>query len=140
MSAPPYEFVDHTGDIRFVARGATMAEMFQNAAMALYASIAAPEGVRPSEERAIEARADDRELLLVYWLSECQKAFDLDRLLLCKFRIDEITDTHVKGIARGEAYDPARHEFRSEIKAVTFCGLYVKETPDGWEAAVVCDV
>lgn len=140
MSSAPYEFVDHTGDIRFVARAATMAGLFENAAKALYASIAASEGVRPLEERPVEARADDRELLLVYWLSECQKAFDLDRLLLCEFRVDEISDTHVRGVARGEPYDPARHEFRSEIKAVTFCGLYVKETSDGWEAAVVCDV
>lgn len=136
----PYEFLDHTGDIRFLARGKTMAELFENAARALYASIATPEGVRAIEERTIESRADDRELLLAYWLSGCQKAFDLERLLLCEFHVQEISDTHVKGVARGEAYDPTRHEFKSEIKAVTLHELYVKETPDGWEAAVVCDV
>ena len=83
---------------------------------------------------------DDRELLLVYWLSECQKAFDLERLLLCEFHVEEISDTRVRGVARGEAFDPSRHEFKTEIKAVTFHGLYLRETPDGWEAAVVCDV
>lgn len=140
MSDAPYEFVDHTGDIRFVARGRTMAELFENAARALYAAIAGPEGVRALEERVIEVRADDRELLLVCWLSECQKAFDLERLLLSEFRVEEVSDTHVRGVARGEPFDPSRHEFRSEIKAVTFHGLYVKETPQGWEAAVVCDV
>ncbi len=136
----PYEFLDHTGDIRFVARGTTMAELFENAARALYAAIAEPAGVRPSVERALEASAEDRELLLVAWLAACQEAFDLDRVLLCEFRVDAVSDTHVRGVARGEAYDPGRHEFRTEIKAVTFHGLSVCETPSGWSATVVCDV
>ena len=137
---PAYEFVDHTGDIRFIARGATMAEMFQNAARALFAAMAEPEGVRPIDGRAIEASAEDRELLLVAWLAACQEAFDLDRVLLCEFRVEAISETSVRGLARGEPYDSARHEFRTEIKAVTFHELYVREGPDGWEAAVVCDV
>lgn len=136
----PYEFLDHTGDIRFVARGATMPELFENAASALYAAMAEPIGVRPSLERVLEASAEDREMLLVAWLAACQEAFDLDRVLLCEFRVGEISDTHVRGVARGESYDPARHEFRTEIKAVTFHGLSVCETPAGWSATVVCDV
>lgn len=139
-AGPPYEFLDHTGDIRFIARGATMAALFENAARALYAAIAEPDGVRPSVERAIEASAEDREMLLVAWLAACQEAFDLDRVLLCEFRVDAISDTRVRGVTRGEAYDPARHEFRTEIKAVTFHGLAVREVPGGWEADVVCDV
>ncbi len=136
----PYEFLDHTGDIRFVARGATMAELFENAARALYAAIAEPSGVHPTTERVVEASAEDREMLLVAWLAACQEAFDLDRVLLCEFGVEEISDTHVRGVARGETYDPARHEFRTEIKAVTYHGLSVSETPSGWSATVVCDV
>lgn len=132
--------MDHTGDIRFVARGATMAELFENAAKALYAAIAEPEGVRAVEERVVEATADDRELLLVEWLRACQAAFDLDRRLLCAFQVKEISDTRVRGVVRGEAFDPARHAFKTEIKAVTFHDLSVREGPGGWEASVVCDV
>lgn len=138
--ASPYEFLDHTGDIRFLARGRTIAELFENAARALYAAMADPAGVRPIVERRIEAQADDRELLLVHWLSACQARFDLERLLLSEFRVTEVSDTRVAGVVRGEPFDPARHEFHTEIKAVTFHDLHVRETADGWEATVVCDV
>jgi SHS2 domain-containing protein len=46
----------------------------------------------------------------------------------------------VTAIAHGEKIDPGRHEIKTEIKAVTYHGLYLRQTERGWEAQVIFDV
>lgn len=43
-------------------------------------------------------------------------------------------------LCRGERSDPARHEMDHEVKAITYHGLRVEHTPDGWEAEVIVDI
>jgi SHS2 domain-containing protein len=60
--------------------------------------------------------------------------------LFNEFAIDSISTTSVRATARGEKIDPARHVIQTEIKAVTYHGLYVREVENGWEAQVIFDV
>jgi len=46
----------------------------------------------------------------------------------------------VEAIARGEVLDPARHEIKTGIKAVTYHQLYVEESEGGWETQVIFDI
>jgi len=42
--------------------------------------------------------------------------------------------------AAGEPFAPERHRMKTEIKAVTYHGLEIRETPAGWRGRIVCDV
>ena len=42
--------------------------------------------------------------------------------------------------AAGEPFAPDRHRMKTEIKAVTYHGLEIRETPAGWRGRIVCDV
>jgi SHS2 domain-containing protein len=44
------------------------------------------------------------------------------------------------GKAWGEPLDRGRHELGHEIKAITYHGLKVEQTPDGWLAEVIVDI
>jgi SHS2 domain-containing protein len=80
---PPFEFVDDvTSDLSFVARGATLAEVFTAAAAALLAAtLEEPEMLRETELRRVELSEPDLELLLLAFLSELVYLRDAEGLL-----------------------------------------------------------
>jgi SHS2 domain-containing protein len=51
-----------------------------------------------------------------------------------------INATSLTAVAHGEKIDPQRHEINFEIKAITWHGLKVVQTPDGWMAEVIVDI
>ena len=45
-----------------------------------------------------------------------------------------------RGKAWGEPLDRDRHELSHEVKAITYHGLKVEQTPEGWLAEVIVDI
>jgi SHS2 domain-containing protein len=48
--------------------------------------------------------------------------------------------TSVRGSLTGEPYDPARHEIKVEIKAVTYHQLTIKQEGGQWVGRVIVDI
>ena len=46
----------------------------------------------------------------------------------------------LEGELIGERHDPGRHPHKLEIKAITYHGLQVTETAEGWRATVIFDI
>ena len=44
------------------------------------------------------------------------------------------------GHARGERLDPARHQQRADVKAVTLHKFRLEQTTEGWEAQIILDI
>jgi SHS2 domain-containing protein len=132
--------IDHTADVGYRLFAPTLAELFAVAGRALFDAITELDSIQLQLERKIEVEAGDVEALLVTWLSElnfrCLTEFDL----FCEFTIDAISTTAVRATVRGEKIDPARHVIQTEIKAVTYHELYVRQVENGWEAQVIFDV
>ena len=74
------------------------------------------------------------------WLSELNYLFFTQREIYKRFRIETITDDRIKARAFGEQIDLDRHEIYTEVKAVTYHQLYIKEIQNGWEAQVIFDL
>ncbi|MBW1678432.1 MAG: archease [Deltaproteobacteria bacterium] len=135
-----YEFIEHTADLGFKAYGASLEELFAHAAEAFFEAVVALEGVKERTERSIEVEADAPDDLMVTWLSELLYLFDTERLVFKSFQVKRIENNQLEANARGEILDPARHEIKSVIKAVTYHQLYVKERGGVWEAQVIFDI
>ena len=135
-----YEFIEHTADLGFKAYGETLERLFIHAAEAFFEAIVALESIKGKIERSIEVEADMLEDLMVSWLAEFLYLYDTERLVFNSFQIKCIDHSKLEAKARGEVLDPARHEIKTGIKAVTYHQLYVKETEGGWEAQVILDV
>ncbi|MFQ5637307.1 MAG: archease [bacterium] len=137
---PKFEYIDHTADVGIKIYGETLPELFANAAYGLFDIIANLETVRADKQRFVEVEADDREALLVNWLSELNYLFFTQREIYMEFGIKHISETNLSAIVKGEALDVGRHEIYTEVKAVTYHHLYIRGEKQGWEAQVIFDL
>jgi len=131
---------EHTADVGFVVTAANLAELFARAAWGLFDLLTDLETVRPRERSALSVTAEDRGALMVRWLSELNFLHQTEHRLLCRFEVDQASETRLTAQAWGERIDPARHTVRTEIKAVTFHGLSVEQADGVWTARILFDV
>ena len=137
----PYEFFDHTADIGVHIYGATLPELFSNAAQAMYEVLGKLEKTEARRQKSVELRADSLEDLLHDWLTELLYDFATQQVLYDRLDITEVTPQRVVAAVTGGVVDFARSEPREEIKGVTYHQLRVKQTKNGrWQATIIFDV
>jgi len=142
----PYEFLEDEAiaDIAFRAWGGSLEETFVSAADAtMNVMVEDLDSIRPSEERAFKLENDALDLLLFDLLQELIYYKDSEQLLLRTPEVEIKTqgDRYIlKATARGERLDPARHQTRVDVKAVTLHRFRLEKTERGWEAYVILDV
>ena len=139
MALPDYEVLGHTADVRLRARGETMERLFVNAARGMFHILAGDVKVRPIQRQAVEVDAPDREALLVAWLNELLFYSAAKRVVFGEFEIGELSDQKIRATACGEPIDELAAPLETELKAATYHGLSVIETPAGWVAEVLFD-
>ena len=135
-----YETFDHTADLGVRVFGQTCEEVFANAAYALFDLLTDLDHVRENLSYEFQVEAADREELLVHWLSELLSLSESRGYLFKKFSLSHLERTSLRAVARGEAFDPSRHKFKMEIKAVTYHQVELKEKDGKWEARVIFDI
>ena len=136
---PAFETTEHTADIGLVARGATLEELFVNAARGMFAIIAGAVEVPPVLRREIAVEAPDLETLLVAWLNELLFRFETERVLFGEFRVQELEERRLRGEAAGAPLEDVGAPLEMELKAATYHDLSIKRTPTGFEARVLFD-
>jgi SHS2 domain-containing protein len=120
--------------------GASPAEAFEQAALALTAVMSDPATVQPREAVSVTCDAPDMELLFVEWLDRVIYETATRRMFFSRFVV-RIEGLRLTGQAWGESIDPARHPLVVEIKAATLTSLRVAQGADGlWTAQCVVDV
>jgi SHS2 domain-containing protein len=134
-----WEHYAHDADIGVTGFGRTMAEAFQQAALALTAIVtAAP--VAPELEVPVTCRRADRELLLVDWLDAVIYEMATRKMVFGRFAV-EIDGDRLDGRMWGERVDVLRHEPACEPKGATLTALRVEQDAAGqWSAGCVVDV
>jgi SHS2 domain-containing protein len=135
-----YETFEHTADLGLRVKAADLPTLFAEAGRGLTSIIVANlEEVRPVRAVNIALPSAPLDELLFDWLAEILYAFESERLLLTEFKAS-IDNTGLKAVARGEPVDESRHRLEHEIKAITYHGLKVEQTPDGFLAEVIVDI
>jgi SHS2 domain-containing protein len=135
-----WEHFPHQSDIGVRGVGASPAEAFEQAALALTAVMSDPATVQPREAVSVTCDAPDMELLFVEWLDRVIYETATRRMFFSRFVV-RIEGLRLTGQAWGESIDPARHPLVVEIKAATLTSLRVAQGADGlWTAQCVVDV
>ncbi|MCX9026372.1 MAG: archease [Candidatus Methanoperedens sp.] len=143
ISEQKYEYLYHIADAKFRAYGSTMEEAYENAALAMFNVMINTSGLGASESKDIEVESPDIKGLLVEWLGELLYLFEVDGIIFSEFKIISIKKTKegfsLKGKASGEPIDLSRHNFDTQVKAVTFHDLQVESDKTGrfWVQVVV---
>lgn len=135
-----FRILEHTADIGFEAFGATREEVFANAACALLHLIVDLETIVPREEVTVQAAGADPASLLVNWLSEILYRHDAEGWLFRDLQVRSLESRSLAAVARGERFDPARHQMKLLVKAITYHQLVLEQTAQGWRAQVYVDI
>jgi len=128
---------EHTGDVGIELTAPSRLELFRRAVIAMAHLMVGGE-VRPVETRTVTAIADNDGDLMHDLLAAALNVFLVDGFVWTDASIDE-RDGELSAHLLGEPYDPARHEFRGEIKAVTYHQLEVAQAGKDWRARVIFD-
>ena len=135
-----WEHFDHGADIGVRGWGATKAEAFEQAALALTAVVTDPARVMARETVPIFCEAGDDELLLAAWLNAVVGAMAVRRMLFARFHV-EFDGNELNATATGERISVQRHQPVVEVKGATYTTLRVARTDaGGWLAQTVVDV
>ncbi len=132
-----HELVEHTADVGLRIWAPTVEELFAEAAVALIDVMGKAIGPSDREER-VALDAPDLDALFVDWLSEILFLFDARDFVprSASAHVDDDpwkVEATLEGGGELEQHGPA-------VKAVTYHGLDIRRTDDGYEAVVYLDV
>jgi len=140
VAEPFFREIEHTADVGIEVEADSVADLFACAGKALFSLMVTVAYVQLREERQISVQAEGWEELFHDWLSHLLVEFLQDGFIARQITIEEIDETRLRARLLGEKLDYDRHEFETEIKAVTYHQLAVTHVHDHWRARVIFDV
>jgi len=135
-----FTLFEHTADVGIHVEAKDLNVLFADAASGLFAIIVEIQSEKTSM-RTISIGLEGHRLdyLLLDWLSELLMQFELQKLVLSGFEI-KLDGLVLAGKANAEPLDHSRHRLLHEVKAITYHGLNVTQTKNGWSADVIVDI
>ena len=141
-----YEIIDHTADIGMKVYGRNLETLFLNAAKAMFEIMLEVIKKRPVFHKAgnvkflLNKQGNNLEEVFVAWLSELLYLFNTEGLIMERADIQKLDTSCIQSEVSGIIFDKEFHRIKTEIKAITYHELEVKETDRGYEAQVIFDV
>ena len=139
MSDAHWEHFEHKADIGIRGFGLTLAEAFEQAALAMTAVVTELDGIKATVSVSIACSEDDPDTLLYDWLNALIYEMATRKMLFCQFEVN-IEGGKLRATATGEAIDVQRHQPAVEIKGATYTELATYRNDDGWVSQCVVDV
>jgi SHS2 domain-containing protein len=118
--------------------GDTAADAFEQAALALTATMTDPQGVSSRERVVIRCEAPTDDLLLATWLDAVRSRMKSSRMLFSRFEV-WLDGTRLTAHAWGEPMNPDRHELRLQVKGARADTPHVARHGEGWMAQAIME-
>lgn len=139
----PYEYLPHTADVRFRAYGRTLEEAFSNSALAMFNIMLDTKKVAPKIERKIQVQAKEPGRLLFEFLGRFLFLLDAENFVLNKIATLKISRKGAKyildAVAVGDELSE-KYETLTQVKAITYNEMEIKEEKGTWVVNAVADV
>ena len=130
--------VSHTADVKIRATAPTLETLFSEAVAALMLVLYGPDR-KGGMKREINLDAEDRESLLIDFLSEVLFIAEVDGLVFSTADIS-INECHLRAELDGEPFDRSRHALGTEVKGISYSGLAITHDANGYMLDIVFDV
>jgi SHS2 domain-containing protein len=135
-----FEILDHTADIGLIVHGDNLKVLFENAGEAFFHLITDLRKVRRRIERRINIGGESLDRLMVDWLSELLYLHDVESLLFKGFKVESVGEDGLKAIVKGEPFQEGVHVIKTEVKAVTYHRIEVRQEKGRWRAQIIFDL
>lgn len=132
-----------TADVAIEATGKTLEESFAEAALAMFEVQTDTKKVKTQISKKVEIQSEDKKSLLFDWLSKLIYMRDIEKMFFSKFdvKIKQIGNNFkLNADVYGEKIDPKKHEFKVEVKGVSYTQMEVQEKPNKARVKVILDV
>lgn len=137
---PHWEHFSHDADIGIRCIAPTLAQAFEQCALAMTAVITDLKLVDARQTLAVTCQACDHEMLLYEWINELIYLMATRSLIFSRFQV-MIDDCVLTAAVSGETVDMEKHWPAVEIKGATLTELKVYQNQDQhWVAQCVVDV
>ena len=134
-----YKFIeDLTSDVMFEARGKTLNELFENAALAMFDVICKVDKVKGKKKIKVEVKAGNLDDLMFQWLQHLIALVDIEEMFFSKFEVEEISDNNLVGYVYGEEISPAKGN--TVVKSVTNYGFKLWKEKNKYFVTVSLDI
>lgn len=144
MQELPYTILDHSGDLRVRAEGNNFLEALAHASLGLLSQIASPDTVQEASERPIVAAGESEPEQALAFLNEllflAYGRHWLPKRVRQLARCTRKGCLELEGTVTGEPVDSSRHEFRYDIKAVTYHDFKIEQINGITIIEFVCDL
>ena len=136
-----YRLIDHTADFGIHVFGSDLKTLFENAADAMFDLIVDRRKARGAQAREINLAGDDWPDLMVNWLRELLYLWNGKGLIVKSTDIASISEYNISASVKVDPYQPALHDIKEEIKAVTYHQIRVQPAGErSWESTIIFDV
>ncbi len=140
----PYKFIEGltTADVAFEAKGKTLKELFESAAMALFDIMANPDKVGKKIIKKFSLEENKLEDLMFKFLDEIIFFKDSDALVFNSSKVEVKQNKNLKLTATlyGDRIDYKKQELKVDPKAVTMHKFEVKKEKGNYTARVIVDI
>lgn len=140
----PYKFIEGltTADVAFEARGKTLDELFESAALAVFDIMANPKKVKKKITKKFSLKENNLENLMFKFLDEIIFLKDSDALVFnsCNVQINKNKELKLAAALFGDRINYKKQELRVDPKAVTMHKFEVKKTKTSYIARVIVDI
>lgn len=131
-----YRVLRRSSELSVRLAGDSLPRVLADAGFALFDLLVDLDTVEARESITVEAEGVDHDDLMVNWIRELLYEYQGSGYVLKEFVIHEAGDFFVRAEARGEKFDPDRHEEREAIGAVDERLSHLGKMGDQWTAQV----
>ena len=131
-----YRVIRKSSELSIRLAGDSLPQLLADAGFALFDLMVDLEAVEAQESVTLEVEGLDNDDLMVNWIRELLYEYQASGFVLKEFEIHEAGEFFVRAEARGEKYDPDRHEERETIAAVDERLSHLGKMGSQWTAQV----
>ncbi len=136
-----FRFIDHPSDVGMEISGATLAELFLNAAKGMLSIVSDRTGVNEGEQlvsKQLHIKEDSPEELLHSFLSEILWLITDELFFPFRIQICTVTSVTIEVVLEGVLLK--REDLRTEVKAVTYHQLHIRKRSGLYGTKLIFDV
>ena len=134
----PYEYLEHTADVKVRAYGKTLEQAFINAAYAL-TNIVTKDKIKKVIEKTIEVESEDDKSLLYDFLEQFLILIDSEGFLLAEVKELKIEDNKLTAKVIGDDNIDS-YETETHVKAMTYQEMEIKKEKDIYTIQFIPDI
>ena len=132
--------INHTADDGYEIIADSLEELFYEAGYELLDMLYDRKTISEKDTKEINLESPSLDMLLHDFLAELLEIAQYELFPIKRIEILELSDQKLRAKVYGEPFDPKKHKFRLEIKAVTYHQLAVKKQGNKWFGRVIFDL